>query len=52
MPLGFSDEEEDDFQQAKYLTFLIQNKYYAFPIAAVKEIIEVQDITADRKSVV
>ena len=46
MPLGFSDEEEDDFQQAKYLTFLIQNKYYAFPIAAVKEIIEVQDITA------
>lgn len=46
MPLGFSDEEEEDFQQAKYLTFLIQNKYYAFPIAAVKEIIEVQDITA------
>jgi len=47
IPTGFSEEEEeDDFQRAKYLTFLIQNKYYAFPIRDVKEIIEVQEITA------
>ena len=46
IPTGFSEEEEDDFQRAKYLTFLIQDKYYAFPIRDVKEIIEVQEITA------
>lgn len=40
-----SEEEEVDLQSNKYLTFLIEKQYYAFPIRDVIEIIEVQEIT-------
>ncbi len=38
-------EEEVDLQADKYLTFLIDRQYYAFPIKDVIEIIEVQEVT-------
>lgn len=42
----FNTEEEVDNQKEKYLTFLLQNQLYAFPISNVIEIIEMQEITA------
>ena len=41
----FNEEEEVDMQSNKYLTFLIENQFYAFPIRDVLEIIEVQQST-------
>lgn len=41
----FHEEEEVDLQQTKYLTFIVDRQYYAFPIKDIIEIIEVQDIT-------
>lgn len=41
----FTEEEEVDLQQTKYLTFIVDRQYYAFPIKDIIEIIEVQDIT-------
>lgn len=41
----FTEEEEVDLQSDKYLTFLIENQFYAFPIRDVLEIIEVQQST-------
>lgn len=41
----FNEEAEVDMQSNKYLTFLIENQYYAFPIRDVLEIIEVQNST-------
>ncbi len=38
-------QEEVLAEAEKYLTFIIDEKYYAFPISDVKEIIEVQEIT-------
>ena len=42
----FATEEEVVDLKEKYLTFLLKNQYYAFPIKDVIEIIEMQDITA------
>lgn len=42
----FSEEEQEvDLQADKYLTFVIDKQYYAFPIKDIIEIIEVQSIT-------
>lgn len=41
----FNTEEEVDMQSNKYLTFLIDKQFYAFPIRDVIEIIEVQAVT-------
>lgn len=41
----FNTEEEFDMQSNKYLTFLIEKQFYAFPIKDVIEIIEVQAVT-------
>lgn len=41
----FATEEEIDYQYGKYLSFMIDKCYYAFPIRDVREIIEVQEIT-------
>ncbi|MDR1674592.1 MAG: chemotaxis protein CheW, partial [Oscillospiraceae bacterium] len=40
-----NNEEEVDAGVEKYLTFIIDGRYYAYPIKDVKEIIEMQDIT-------
>lgn len=40
-----TDEDELDLQTDKYLTFLIDNQFYAFSIKDIIEIIEVQKIT-------
>lgn len=42
----FEEKDEDIVLDIdKYLTFLIDNQYYAFPIKDVREIIEIQPIT-------
>lgn len=41
----FTEEEEVDLQQTKYLTFIVDKQFYAFPIKDIIEIIEVQAIT-------
>ena len=41
----FEEEEEVDYSLNQYLTFIIDKRYYAYPIKIVKEIIEMQDIT-------
>ena len=41
----FNSKEEIDTNIEKYLTFIIDGRYYAYPIRDVKEIIEMQDIT-------
>lgn len=41
----FAEEEEIDYQYGKYLSFVIDKHYYAYPISDVREIIEVQEIT-------
>lgn len=41
----FNVNEEIDLQEKKYLTFLIDKQFYAYPITDVIEIIAVQDIT-------
>ena len=42
----FDEKEEDvNLDTEKYLTFLIDKQYYAYPIKDVREIIEMQPIT-------
>jgi purine-binding chemotaxis protein CheW len=46
----FNKQDENEITEAnetseKYLTFIIENQYYAFHINDVREIIEMQDIT-------
>lgn len=42
----FNVEEEVDLEAKKYLTFLIDKQFYAFPIRDVLSIIEVQEVIA------
>lgn len=41
----FNEEKEVDLQENKYLTFLLDNRVFAFSISTVYEIIEVEEAT-------
>ena len=41
----FEDEKEVDLQRNMYLTFLLDNRVFAFPIKDVDEIVEVMEAT-------
>ncbi len=41
----FDDEADINLQQDKYLTFVLENRTFAFPIKSVNEIIQIQEAT-------